>query len=334
MRHDKGDRIDGYEILDELGAGAYAETYKARAVDTGELVVLKVPNPSLLADPAIFQRFRRERDIAERLDHPNVVANRDDGANRTDHYMVLEYIEGENLRVRMNALRDESPDGRLPIDLALDWARQLASAIAYLHDHGVIHRDLKPENILVTNDGQLKVIDFGTALLEGARRLTFKHLTEGLGTPDYMSPEQIQGDRGDARSDIYAWGVMMYEVLAGHVPFGGDNWMAVMAGHLTKTPTRIRRANPEVTPALEAVVLTAMRRQPEHRYADDDELRRDLDRLEELDADAFDLSPEPPMGGMAAVESAKRLWVVMGVVAVGFLAICALIVVVSAIAKG
>jgi serine/threonine-protein kinase len=333
VRYEKGDHIDGYEILEGLGAGAYAETYKARVSASGELVVLKIPNPSLLADPGIFQRFRREREIAERLEHPNMVANRDDGANRTEQYMVLEFIEGENLRSHMAAVRAEQPDGRVPLDVAVAWGQQLADVIAYLHEHGVVHRDLKPENVLVTSDGQLKVIDFGTALLEGARRLTFKHLTEGLGTPDYMSPEQIQGERGDTRSDIYAWGVMLYELLAGEVPFGGDNWMAVMAGHLTKVPTSIRKQNPEVPASLEAVVLTAMRRYPEHRYQDAEDLVRDLDRLDELDPATFDLSPEEPMGGMAAVDSSKSLWLLMLLVAVGFLAVCVLIVFLSVVLK-
>src|SRR5664279_1890011 len=115
---------------------------------------------------------------------------------------------------------------------------------------------MKPENVLISNDGVVKITDFGTAFLDGARRLTWRHLSDSIGTPDYMSPEQIQGHRGDARSDIYAWGVMMYELLTGDVPFHGDNWMAVMAGHLNQTPTRIRKGRPEVSPALEAVVLT------------------------------------------------------------------------------
>jgi len=195
----------------------------------------------------------------------------------------------------------------------------------YLHSIGIAHRDLKPENILVTHDDQLKVVDFGTALLEGAKRLTWKHLTDGVGTPDYMSPEQIQGERGDTRSDIYAWGILMYEMLSGRPPFSGDNWMAVMAGHLTQTPVPLTKVNHAVSPQLDAVVRTALRRFPEHRYQRAEELLHDLDHLDELDVGAFDLTPEPAIGGMAAAESAKRLWILILGVAGGFIGVVALI---------
>jgi serine/threonine protein kinase len=214
----------------------------------------------------------------------------------------------------------------VPLDIVLSLGRQLASVLAYLHERGIVHRDLKPENILVTADDQLKVADFGTALLEGAKRLTWRHLSENLGTPDYMSPEQSQGERGDERSDVYAWGVLMYEFLTGRVPFPGDNWLAAMAGHLTRDPERIRRQRGDVPPVLEAVVLHAMRRYPEHRYQSAVELAADLDDLDQLDPNAYDLSPEPPMGGLAAAESGKRLWVLIAAIAGGFLAACALII--------
>src|SRR5205814_5887051 len=198
-------------------------------------------------------------------------------------------------------------DGPIPVTTSLRRGTELAETLRYLHDEGITHRDLKPENVLVAADGHLKVADFGTALLEGARRLTWRHLSESLGTPDYMSPEQIQGNRGDARSDIYAWGVLMYELLTGRVPFGGDNWLAAMAGHLQGTAPRITKLRPDVPPALEAVVLHAMRRVPENRYQSAAEIVADLDRLETLDPATYDLSPEAPVGGMAAAGSARRL---------------------------
>ncbi|HWW44784.1 MAG TPA: serine/threonine-protein kinase [Acidimicrobiia bacterium] len=328
MRHHPGELIDRYEILDSLGEGAYAETYKALDTRSGDTVVLKMPNPNLFADPGLFQRYRRESDIARKLDHPGVQRGVDGGDTRTEPYLVLEYIDGDNLR---RVLRS-GPD-LIPVDKALDWGRQLAAAIAYLHRQGIVHRDLKPENVLVTRDGRLKIADFGTAMLEGARRLTWKHLSESLGTPDYMSPEQIQGGRGDDRSDVYAWGVLMYELLTGRVPFGGDNWMAVMAGHLGEHPKPIADLRPDVPPALAAVVTHAMRRYPEHRYQTMTEVLHDLDRLDEIDPNSFDQTPEPSMGGMAAVTSERRLWALVALVAVSFLGVVGVIITLSIVLR-
>jgi serine/threonine-protein kinase len=328
VRHQPGEQIDHYEILGALGEGAYAETYKARDTASGGTVVLKMPNPNLFADPGLFQRYRRESDIARQLDHPGVQRGMDGGDTRTEPYLVLEYVDGENMRVVLRS----GPD-RLPISTVVDWGRQLATALAYLHAHGVVHRDLKPENILVTSAGELKISDFGTAMLEGARRLTWKHLSESLGTPDYMSPEQIQGGRGDARSDVYAWGVMMYELLTGRVPFRGDNWLAVMAGHLGEHPAPIASLRPDVPPALAAVVTHAMRRNPANRYQTMDEVVHDLDRLETLDPSAYDTTPEPAIGGMAAVSSEKRLWALAALIAVSFIGVVAVIITLSIVLR-
>jgi eukaryotic-like serine/threonine-protein kinase len=328
MRHQRGDRIDHYEVLDVLGEGAYAEVYKARDTGSGATVVLKSPNPQLFADPALFSRYQRETEVARRLDHPGVQRSLDIGEHRTEPYLVLEYIDGKTLRVLVRG-----HEGLTSIEQATAWGSQLAEALAYLHGRGIVHRDLKPENILVTSDFRVKISDFGTAMLEGARRLTWKHLTDSLGTPDYMSPEQVQGERGDARSDVYAWGVLMYELLTGSVPFGGDNWLAAMAGHLQGTPRRIREIRPEVPLALEAVVMHAMRRYPEHRYQSADEIIADLDRLDTLDPNVYDLSPEPPMGGMAAAESAKRLWLMIAIIAGTFVAAVALVLIIEVLLR-
>ncbi|HEX3426418.1 MAG TPA: serine/threonine-protein kinase [Acidimicrobiales bacterium] len=320
-RYTPGQRLDSYRIEELLGTGAYAETYKATDTRDGKTVVLKIPDQKLFADPNTFRRYRREAEVASRLSHPGVQGAIDSGEARSEQYLVLDFVDGVPLRKKMR-----SYGAHVPIPTVVDWGRHLAEGLAYLHSKGVVHRDLKPENILVTPDGRLVIGDFGTAALAGARRLTWRHLAESLGTPDYMSPEQVQGDRGDARSDIYAWGVMMYELLTGRVPFDGDNWMAVMAGHLRGDPKPIRKLRPDVPPALEAVVTHAMRRFPAHRYPSAPALLADLNRLDQLDPAAYDTSPEPAMGGMAAEESSRRLFKLAALIAVGFIALCVLLV--------
>ncbi len=316
--------VDQYQIIELLGIGAYAETYKATDTKTGVTVVLKMPDPGLFGDPALFNRYQREAEVASRLDHPGVQRAIDWGKSGTEPYLVLEYIEGESLRRRIGRRSD-----KVDVSQAIDWGRQLAGALEYLHGHGIVHRDLKPENVLVDNEGRLKISDFGTARLDGSRRLTWKHLSESLGTPDYMSPEQVQGGRGDARSDIYAWGVMMYEILTGETPCPGDNAMAVMIGHLQGNVEPVRKARPDVPPSLEAVVLHAMRRHPESRYQSVDDLVADLNQLDSLDPAAYDLSPEKALGAMAVAASGKRLWAYAGLIALVFIGVVAVIITLS-----
>lgn len=298
-----GEQLDSYRIEALLGAGAYNESYRAVDTRNGRTVVLKVPDPNLFADPANYNRYKREADVAKRLNHPGVQSAIDNGERRSEPYLVLTYVEGDSLRDRVG----RGSQG-MPVEQALDWGGQLAFALAYLHGQGVIHRDLKPGNVLVGPGDRLVIADFGTAGLAGARRLTFKHLTGTLGTPEYMSPEQAQGNRGDARSDIYAWGVMMYEMLTGRTPFTGSDWMAVMAAHLQTDPVPIRKLRPDVPPGLEAVVLHAMRRYPENRYQSADDLLADLRRVEMIGPGTYDLRPEQPMGSLALGSPGRGLF--------------------------
>jgi serine/threonine protein kinase len=330
-RHQVGQLVDHYELVELLGEGGYAEAWLAHDRKAGDRpVVVKFPYAELFGDPALFQRYRREAEIARRLDHPNVQRALDDGQHRSEPYLVLEYVAGPTLRAWLRA-----HPGPLPLDQVIAWATQLAEALAYLHRHGIVHRDLKPENVLVGPGNTLKVTDFGTAVARGARRLTWKHLSQALGTPDYMAPEQVQGSRGDQRSDLYAWGVLVYELACGRVPFEGDSPLSVMAAHLQADPIPPERHRRDLPPGLGAVILHAMRRYPEHRYQSADELLADLARLDQLDAATYPRDPEPPMGAgtAAALASGKRTLALAALIAVAFVALATLAVVLAVVLR-
>jgi serine/threonine-protein kinase len=238
-----GERLDRYEIVEAIGHGAFSDVYLAVDPDGGR-VVLKCPHEGIIGDVATFDRFRREMEIARRLDHPGIQHSLDPGGDRTRPYLVMEYIEGETLREHL------ARRGRLPIAEAVALVDQLADAMGYAHRQGVTHRDLKPENVLVTADGRPVVTDFGIALMSGARRLTWRWLTSQLGTPDYMAPEQVQGERGDARTDVYALGVILFEMLAGRVPWEGDNPLSIMNQAVTRPAPSLLDLDPSIPPPL------------------------------------------------------------------------------------
>ena len=298
MRYEAGQTVnDKYDILESLGQGGMNGSYKARDRASGRLVVLKIPFTSLIGDPATYSRYQRELEIGKRLHHPNIQELLDEG--RLDGgvapYLVLEYVDGTLLR---EYLRAHAP---LPVDEAVNITVQLADALQYCHQHGVVHRDLKPENILIEPEGTVKLVDFGIALLQGARRLTFRRLTSGFGTPDYMAPEQVQGDRGDARTDMYAVGVMLYEMLTGDVPYHGDSPLAVMSQRVTTDAPLLSSKRSDLPPQLEAVVWRALRREPAERYASMTDLRHDLTHLDEVKI------PEYPAASGRAVVSREHM---------------------------
>ena len=318
-----GEQVDHYRILRRLGGGGFSEAYEAVDDRSGQHVVLKVPDLSILGDPQTFERFRREMAIARRLHHPNIQRALDDGTDRTRPYLVLEYVEGETLR---EYLQDRLP---LSVDEALRLALPLGHALAYAHAHGVAHRDIKPENVLITPDGTVKLFDFGIALLEGARRVTWRWVNNSVGTPDYMAPEQIQGKRGDERTDVYAFGIMLYEMLAGSVPFRGDNPLAVMQQALNSPPTPLRRHDRDVPEALAAVVHKAIRKEPAERYAHVGDMLHDLINLDSVDIATLTL---PPERGGRSPGSDRQLLLFGGLVAVGFVVVVAIVIAVVALA--
>jgi serine/threonine-protein kinase len=270
-----GDKLDGYELEDVVATSGMATVFRARDVKSGLQVAIKVPHPEVESDPTMFDRFRREEEIGTRIDHPGVMkvfAN----PERSQVYMVMEWLDGRLLR---QVLNDEK---KLPVERAVKLMVGICEALDYVHANGVAHRDLKPENIMVDDEDGIHLIDFGIAASAGARRLTFAHFSQSMGTPDYISPEQVRGKRGDARSDIYALGVMLYEMLTGVVPFSGPNPFAVMNDRLLNQPVPPRELEPSISPQLQEIVYRAMEREPKNRYASAREMAHDLRHQEEV----------------------------------------------------
>jgi serine/threonine-protein kinase len=270
-----GDMLDHYRLDRAVARGGMATLFRATDLRDGRAVAIKVPHAEMEADPVLVERFRREQEIGQELDHPGVVRTYD-GEDRRRLYMVIEWVDGRLLRAILNEER------RLPIERATNFALQICDALDTMHKHGVVHRDLKPENVMVDASDNIKLIDFGIAMKEDARRLTFVNLSATLGTPDYISPEQVKGQRGDQRSDIYALGIMLYEMLTGRVPFIGPNPLAVMNERVLNEPTAPRELNREISPQLEEILYRALERDPRHRYATAHEMAWDLQNQDQV----------------------------------------------------
>jgi serine/threonine-protein kinase len=272
-----GAHIDSYRIDAVVARSGMATIYRATDMRDNRVVALKIPHPDMEADPLFSDRFKREAGIGERLDHPNVmhVYKEAGGEKRSRIYMVMEWCEGRSLR----RILDE---GRLSQDRAIHIAEGVLKALAYIHANGVVHRDLKPENILVDDNDNIKLIDFGIAGDSSARRLTYANFTTALGTPDYISPEQVKGKRGDGRSDIYSMGVILYEMLTGKLPFHGPNPLAAMNDRLLNHPTPPQVADPSVSPQMQEILYRALERDPKNRYARAEEFLHDLEHPEEV----------------------------------------------------
>ncbi|MDX3238392.1 Stk1 family PASTA domain-containing Ser/Thr kinase [Streptomyces sp. ME03-5709C] len=269
-------RLGGrYELGSVLGRGGMAEVYIAHDTRLGRTVAVKTLRVDLARDPSFQARFRREAQSAASLNHPSIVAVYDTGEDYVDGvsipYIVMEYVDGSTLRELLHSGRKLLPER------ALEMTTGILQALEYSHRAGIVHRDIKPANVMLTRNGQVKVMDFGIARAMGDSGMTMTQTAAVIGTAQYLSPEQAKGETVDARSDLYSTGCLLYELLTVRPPFVGDSPVAVAYQHVREEPQPPSVYDPEVSPAMDAIVLKALTKDPNYRYQSADEMRADIE---------------------------------------------------------
>jgi eukaryotic-like serine/threonine-protein kinase len=264
-----------YQVGELLGYGGMAEVHRGRDLRLGRDVAIKMLRTDLARDDTFQLRFRREAQNAASLNHPAIVAVYDTGEERgsageTLPYIVMEFVNGRTLKEVL------AGEGRIMPRRALEIVAEICSAIEFSHRHGIIHRDIKPGNVMLTQTGQIKVMDFGIARALSSGASTMTQTSAVIGTAQYLSPEQARGETVDARSDVYATGCVLYELLCGHPPFVGDSPVSVAYQHVREEPKAPSLSNRDVTPAIDAIVLKALAKNPLNRYQSAGEMRADL----------------------------------------------------------
>jgi eukaryotic-like serine/threonine-protein kinase len=263
--------FDGrYRIERKLGAGGMADVYLAEDQELGRRVAIKILNGRHANDDQFIERFRREAKNAAALNHPNIVSIYDRGNAEDTYYIAMEFLDGRTLKELIVSR------GAAPVNVAIEYARQILSALRFAHRHGIVHRDIKPHNVLVDGEGRVKVTDFGIA------RAGTSQMTETgsiVGTAQYLSPEQARGGEVDPRSDLYSLGVVLYELLTGKTPFEGDTPVEIAMKHLSNAPQPPSKLRPDIPRELDMVVLRALAKSPDDRYQSADEMEADLERV-------------------------------------------------------
>lgn len=269
-------QLGRYEVLGELGQGAMGVVYKATDPLIDRQVAIKTINLSLAQDEEdeYESRFYQEAKAAGRLNHPNIVTIYDVGKSGDIAYIAMEFLQGRELR---DIMRD---DGRMPVDQVLDVVAQVASGLAYAHEHGIVHRDIKPSNIMIIRDGHVKITDFGIARMACSAVRTQTGMV--LGSPKYMSPEQVLGKDIDQRSDVFSLGVMLYEMLTGEAPFFGENVNAIMYQTLNAVPKAPSALNTNVPEMLNFIVAKALAKERDDRYQNAKDMAADLRACREV----------------------------------------------------
>ncbi len=307
-----GTTLNGrYEIEELIGTGGMADVYRARDNLLGRTVAVKVLHAQYAKDPVFIQRFRQEAQSAGNLNQPNVVNVYDWGIEGDTYYLVMEYVEGRDLKDVILS------GGPLLPERAVEITLDICAALEAAHAQGIIHRDIKPQNVFITNNNQVKVMDFGIARSAGGTAMTQTGTI--MGTAQYISPEQAQGQTADQRSDLYSLGVVLYEMLTGKPPFDGDNPVSIAYKHVREDPLPPSMVNPDISPELEAVVMKALSKNPENRYQNVVEMQADLERCLEgfpvyatpvLPPDQAGATRAYPVGG-APKRSLAWLWIII-----------------------
>ncbi len=319
-----------YQVIHEVGSGGMAHVYHARDLNLQRDVAVKVLRQDLINDPAFRTRFLQEARAAANLLHPNIVTVYDFGQDEGQYFLVMEYVNGTELKALLRRR------GRLPIGEAVDWMIQICAGVGYAHRAGLVHCDLKPQNILVTSDGRAKITDFGIArALASIRPDEMSDVV--WGSPQYFAPEQAAGGPPSPASDVYALGVILYEMLTGRLPFEAQDASRLAELHQTARPPSARSLNPAVPPALEQITFKVLAKEPSARYRTADQLGRVLmnfaPRRESTEPALTPPSPQPPENPPEAATAAQDSapitsgidWIAVGLGLLAFLALGGLI---------